>query len=164
MRWLYLVVSILVLCSIQFVLMSHAQYAPDLLVIFAVFLALNAPREMALTGAWLCGLFSEVSSGQAGHLRIGAIALVLTFFAWVLTRHRTELFIGHWLTRTIIVALVSAVCGLATIAVVYLETRHFVNWTCLHQMLIGVALTTGLSIPLCPLFSRIRRLYSNGRH
>ena len=162
MRWLYLFVTIIILCSVQFIALSAGKaglgVAPDLLLIFAVFLALNARRDVALVGSWLAGLFSEVS---AGHQRIGMLAFLLTFFAWVLSRRRSEMFTEHWLTRTLIVALVGLTCGLGTIATVYLETREFVNWEGCRQMLFDVGATTILSIPLLVLFARIKRLYTD---
>jgi rod shape-determining protein MreD len=163
MRWLYLIVSILFLSSIQFIAMSHFRAAPDLLLIFAVFLALNTQREPALVGAWLSGLFSEVSGGQAGHEHIGGLALLFTIFAWTLARHRQVLYVEHWLTRTLVVAAVSFVCGLGGAATVYLETRQSIGWEGWNQILVGVFWTTLFSIPLLVLFARVRRLYSSKR-
>ena len=160
MRWLYLIVSVILLCSAQFIALSHVRAAPDLLLIFAIFLALNTSRELALVGAWLCGLFSEVSAGQTGHERIGVLAFLFTFFAWVLSKHRLELFSEHWLTRTVIVAVVGLACSLGRVATVYLETRQFAGWHTWRQMLLGVLVTTVFSIPLLVLFARARKLYA----
>ncbi len=160
MRWLYLIVSVILICSVQFIALSHVRTAPDLLLIFAIFLALNASRELALVGAWLCGLFSEVSTGQTGQERIGALAFLFTFFAWVLSKHRLELFSEHWLTRAVIVAVVGLVCSLGRVATVYLETRQLAGWRSWQQMLLGVLVTTVFSIPLFVLFSRVRGLYA----
>lgn len=159
MRWLYLAVSILVLSSIQFIAMSHLHVVPDLLLIFAVFLALNVQREQALIGAWLGGLFSEVSGGQAGHTHIGVLALLFTFFAWLLSKRRFDLYIEHWLTRTMVVAVVSLVCTLGGVVMIYIETQS-IGWGSWSTALLGVFYTTLFSIPLIPLFTRIRRLYS----
>lgn len=163
MRWLYLVVGVLVLSSIQFIAMQHLRVAPDLLLIFAIFLALNTRREVALTGAWLGGLFSEVSGGQAGHKHIGMLAFLFTFFAWVLVRQRARLFTEHWLTRTLIVGVVSLACALGGLVTISVETRQWVGWESWDEMLLGVVYTTIFSIPLIGLFAQIRRLYSAGR-
>lgn len=163
MRWLYLVVSILVLSSVQFIAMAHFHVIPDVLLIFAVFLALNTSRELALVGAWLGGLFSEVSGGQAGHEHIGVLAFLFTFFAWLLARHRQRLYVEHWFTRTLIVAVVSLVCGLGGIGIIYMETGQWIGWGSWGQMLLGVLYTTLFSIPLIAVFARIKRLYSSGR-
>ena len=156
MRWLYLIVTVIILCSVQFIALCHLAAAPDLLIIFAVFLALHAGLRVALLGAWLSGLFSEVC---AGNERIGLLAFLLTFLVWVLCRHRDELFTEHWLTRTVIVAVVSIVCGLGNIATVYLETRTLVHWGRWEHMLTVTAWTTLSSIVLLPVFARIRNLY-----
>jgi rod shape-determining protein MreD len=162
MRWLYLVVSILVLSSIQFIAMAHLHVAPDLLLIFAVFLALNVQREQALMGAWLGGLFSEVSGGQAGHTHIGVLALLFTFFAWLLSKRKFDLYIEHWLTRTMVVAVVSLVCTLGGVATIYVETKS-IGWESWSKVVLGVICTTLFSIPLIPMFARIRKIYYERR-
>jgi len=163
MRWLYLGASILVLCSIQFIVMIHLPVAPDLLLLFAIFLALNTEREIALTGAWLGGLFSEVSGGQAGPEQIGVLALLFTLFAWILSRRRVELYTEHWITRTLIVAVVSLVCTLGGVATIFVETGQRISWSGWSQVFLNVLYTTLFSIPLLVLFARLRRLYCTSR-
>jgi len=163
MRWLFLVVSILVLSSIQFIAISHYPSAPDLLLIFAIFLALNTSRELALTGAWVCGLCWEVSGGQGGQEHIGVFVFLFTFFAWVLSRHRLELFTEHWVTRTLIVGFAGLICGISEIGVIRYETQQSVNWDGWGLMLRGALYTTLFSIPLIYLFTRAKRLYVGER-
>ena len=157
MRWLYLVVTILVLSSFEFIAMSHYRGGPDILLILTVFLALNAPLEFALAGAWLSGLFSEVVGGQAGHNHIGVLVFLFTFFAWFLVRNRQKLFTEHWLTRTLIVAVVSLLCGLGEVATIYFETGGLPAWS---QVIMDVFYTTIFSIPLILLFGWVKRIFT----
>ena len=163
MRWLYLIVTILVLSSFEFIAMSHYRGGPDILLILTVFLALNTPLEFALVGAWLSGLFSEVVGGQAGHNHIGVLVFLFTFFAWLLVRNRQKLFTEHWLTRTLIVAIVSLLCTLGEVATIYFETDQWIGWEAWSRVFQDVLYTTIFSIPLILLFGWVKRIFAGRR-
>lgn len=159
MRWVYVVITVIVLCSLQYSALSQVRapwVVPDLLVVFVVFLALNAAGDLALAGAFLAGVFA----GACLPGRLGVSAFCLTLAAWFLWEHRNDFLTGHWLTRAVTVAAVSLLCGMAQAGVLVLEHNGLPAWSRWSSLLTQAAVTALASLPLLWLFGRVRALYA----
>jgi rod shape-determining protein MreD len=110
MRWLaYLILSYLAL-GVQLALSGYVEIggaAPNLILLVVIFLAVNAPREQALLGAFLLGLMQDMLTLHP----IGTWAVAYGLVAMFVVSMQEVVYRDHPLTHFSLALLGGILCG-----------------------------------------------------
>lgn len=133
--------------------LTSAQFAPQLLLISAMFIALWARAESAMIGCWTLGLLLDLASGGP----MGAFAFSFGLVGLGIVAVRASLFRDHLFSH-ILLALVFGLLSNTVASLV--DAVHSGNWS-LNLLLIqplAVAFYTAMAAPyMMLLLNRFRR-------
>ncbi len=116
MRWLTLFILAYVMLAIHLGIRAFITWheaAPNFVLIAAVFVAINAPRNAALLGCFVLGAMQDLFTQQP----LGLQAFTLGLLAIVIVRNQTTIYREHPVTHF----LVTLLAGLASAAIILLH-------------------------------------------
>jgi rod shape-determining protein MreD len=106
MRWLTFLIAAYLLLGIQMALAGFAligHYGLNLILPFAVFIIINAPREHALSGVFFLGLMQDMLCNQS----FGLFAFSYSLAALFIIGTKPAIYRDHPITHTLLTLLVS---------------------------------------------------------
>lgn len=123
MRWFVFLIFAYVLLGAQIGLGEHFRVlgaSPNLVLLGVVFIALNTPREVALTAALLLGLFHDLAASGGP---FGLFAVAYSLVALAATAVNREVYTDHPLTHFFSALLGQLMVVLVTVAIVLLQQQ-----------------------------------------
>ena len=146
MSWPVIAFWLIVLPPAQSSAVPHVavdRAAPDLLLLFCLYVGLYVRKPDVWVAAWLVGVMQDVYSQNP----IGLHALAYLVLAAAACAIRGEVFKGHLLTRMLLAAGVSLGFGAAGLVVLLAVHRHVSLPTAARHIALSAAYTT----LVCPL-------------
>ncbi|MFN4243687.1 MAG: rod shape-determining protein MreD [Tepidisphaerales bacterium] len=123
MRWFVFLIFAYVLLGAQIGLGEHFRVlgaSPNLVLLGVVFVALNTPREVALTAALLLGLFHDLAASGGP---FGLFAVAYSLVALAATAVNREVYTDHPLTHFFSAMLGQLMVVLVTVVIVLLQQQ-----------------------------------------